>query len=379
MRILMASVEDVSQIRSWSGTPYHMYRALRAAGADVVLASPLEERFSLALRAVQVARNAAGRTYYSRLREPVLIAGYARQIRRAIDRSAPDVVLAPSTLPVAGLETELPIVTWTDATFAGLEDFYPAYSNLSARYRRLGHQMERQALTRVSLAVYSSAWAARSAVDDYGVPAENVAVVPFGANIADPGVTAHGGANGVCRLLTVGKGWFRKGVDLAVETARVLRQRGVPTTLDVVGSSRPAGVEVPDYVTVHGTLDKDDERQARAMDSLYRAATFFVLPSRADCTPVVVAEAQAYGVPIVTTDVGGVPSMIRPGASGFAIALPDFASTAAAGIVDALTAPGRYAELRQEARRTYDDTLNWPRAGGSMVSLLRAGVVGRSA
>ncbi len=372
----MASVEDVSQIRSWSGTPYHMYRALRGAGAEVVLASPLEERFSLVLRALQVARNTVGRTYYSRLREPVLTAGYARQIRRAIDRSSPDVVLAPSTLPVAGLETDVPIVTWTDATFAGLEDFYPAYSNLSARYRRLGHEMERRALTRVSLAVYSSPWAARSAVDDYGLPAEKVAVVPFGANMADPGVAVPGKADDVCRLLTVGKGWFRKGVDLAVETAGVLRQHGVPTTLDVVGSSPPAGVEVPDYVTVHGALDKDDERQARAMDSLYRAATFFVLPSRADCTPVVIAEAQAYGVPIVTTDVGGVPSMIRPGVSGFAIGLSGFASTAAACVVGALTSPGRYAELRQGARRTYDDSLNWPRAGSSMVSLLRGDVVG---
>jgi glycosyltransferase involved in cell wall biosynthesis len=47
--------------------------------------------------------------------------------------------------------------------------------------------------------------------------------------------------------------------------------------------------------------------------SYYRRAEIFVLPSRAEGTPRVLVEAMAHGLPIVATDVGGIPSMVRSG------------------------------------------------------------------
>ncbi|HXV93156.1 MAG TPA: glycosyltransferase family 4 protein [Pseudonocardia sp.] len=369
-RVLLASVEDVADVRAWSGTPFHMHRALLDAGVDVVVASPLRERFALPLKAAQLVRNTVGRTRYSRLREPVVLRGYAGQVRRLVARVAPDVVLAPGTLPVALLDVGVPIVTWTDATFAGMVGFYPSYSGLSARHLRLGHEMERAALSRVALAVYSSEWAARSAVDAYGMPPERVAVVPFGANVPDPGPPAGPPApSGPCRLLLVGRGWERKGVDLAVELTRVLRGRDVPATLDVVGSPAPPGVEVPPFVTVHGPLEKDRRDTAERIRRLYADAAFFVLPTRADCTPVVLAEAQAHGVPVLTSDVGGVASQLRPGRSGHALDLGSFVEEAARHVESAWRSPERYAAMREEARRCYEEALNWTSA---TAALLRA-------
>ena len=61
MRVLLASVEDVADVKSWSGTPFHIHRGLLDAGIDVVTASPLRERFGLPLKAAQFARNAPRR------------------------------------------------------------------------------------------------------------------------------------------------------------------------------------------------------------------------------------------------------------------------------------------------------------------------------
>lgn len=370
MRVLLASVEDVADVKSWSGTPFHIHRGLLDAGIDVVTASPLRERFGLPLKAAQFARNALGNRYYSRQREPVILGGYAAQIRAVAARHRPDLVLAPSTMPVARLRLDVPVVTWTDATFAGLVDFYPSYTDLSPRYLRLGHAMERAALQRVALAVYSSEWAAQSAVDFYGVPEKRVAVVPYGANISDPGPRAHDRRGDTCRLLLVGRGWERKGVDLAIATTELLRARGVPATLDVVGSTAHAGVTVPPYVTVHGALEKDDARAAARIDDLYDRASFFVLPTRADCNPVVLAEAQAYGVPVVTTDVGGTTAMLREGVSGWALPMAGFAEEAAGHIATAWTSVDGYAGLRREARRCYEESLNWDAAVSALVDVL---------
>jgi hypothetical protein len=289
----------------------------------------------------------------------------------------PDLVLAPSTLPVARLDTEPPVVTWTDSTFAGMLNFYPAYSSLSRRYRRLGEEMERQALSRVALAVYSSQWAARTATECYGLAPERVAVLPFGANLPDPGVAVFtAGAGHPCRLLLVGRGWSRKGVDLAIDTACELRRRGVPAVLDVVGSAAPGGVVVPAFVTVHGALEKDDPGAALRLRRLFAQAAFFLLPTRADCTPVVLAEAQAYGVPVIISDVGGTASMVRHGRSGYALDPASFTSQAAEHIAEAWRDAERYAALRREARLFYEERLNWPAAIGSLLEAIRDRVLG---
>lgn len=372
MRILMVSVEDVHDVRSWSGTPFHMLRALSDAGHEVVSASPLRQRLNTPLKGLQWARNVVGRTYYSRLREPVVLKGYARQVERQIAHYSPDLVLSPSSLPVSHLDTSVPVVTWTDATFAGLIDFNPTFTNLSPRYLKLGHRAEQECLERACLSVFSSGWAARTAVDSYGADPDRIAVVPYGANFTGPvsrGSTAH--TLGTCRLLIVGRGWMSKGVDLAVATAAALRERGVPAVLDVVGCSPPNEVQVPDFVTVHGSLEKDDEAASSKLYDLFRKASFFVLPTRADCTPIVLAEAQAYGVPVIVSDVGGVSSMLRPGVSGHVVGLDGFAESAATWIAAAWASGESYSLLSAGAKNVHKELLNWPRAVDRLLEAVR--------
>lgn len=47
------------------------------------------------------------------------------------------------------------------------------------------------------------------------------------------------------------------------------------------------------------------------------AATLFVCPTRADTGPMAVKEAVLAGVPVVASDVGGVPDYVTPGANGY--------------------------------------------------------------
>ncbi|HEY5138598.1 MAG TPA: glycosyltransferase, partial [Methylococcales bacterium] len=51
----------------------------------------------------------------------------------------------------------------------------------------------------------------------------------------------------------------------------------------------------------------------------YQSANIFTLPTSSDSQPLVILEAMATGLPIVSTEVGGIPTMITDNEEGFLI------------------------------------------------------------
>ena len=83
---------------------------------------------------------------------------YARQIARQLAKLDVDVVFSPqspNSQPIAYLDCSQPIVTWTDAPWAAVVDFYPEYSSklVCAETLRDALMNEKAALSRVQLAI----------------------------------------------------------------------------------------------------------------------------------------------------------------------------------------------------------------------------------
>jgi len=72
-------------------------------------------------------------------------------------------------------------------------------------------------------------------------------------------------------------------------------------------------LQLGDRVQFPGRLDRD------AMADLYRQASVMVNPSLVDNTPNSVLEAWASGVPVVSTNVGGVPFLVTDGVNGLLV------------------------------------------------------------
>lgn len=374
MRIAYVTSYDVRTSSHWSGSGHFILRALQGAGAEVVPIGPLHEPLKVALKAKTFFyRKCLGRSYI-RDREPFVLRSYARQLATLLRNSTFDVVFSPGSLPITYLETTLPIAVWTDATFASMVDFYPAFSGLPASVREKGHAAERAALERCSLAIYSSEWAAARARADYGLPPEKVRVVPFGANLfrepARSEVQTALASRGLeaCRLLFVGVEWERKGGPLAVAVARELNRRGLRTTLTVIGI-RPPG-PIPPFVELLGRFDKNSSAGSARYEETLKRSHFLVMPSTAEAYGLVYAEASAFGVPSLAARVGGVPSVVRDGVNGVLFPAGCGAGPYADFVQARLGSPSVYRELAEGARAEYESRLNWRTAGQSVRSLL---------
>jgi glycosyltransferase involved in cell wall biosynthesis len=161
-----------------------------------------------------------------------------------------------------------------------------------------------------------SEWAKKSLVNDYGAHPERVAVIHPGtvlSNFPDP--KARGPRKpGPLRVLFVGGDFVRKGGDLLLEVAKT-RLRGRVELHLVTAADVPAedGVFVYRGVKPHSPV----------LLSRYAEADVFVLPTRGDCLAVVLGEAMASSLPIITTPVGAHAEAVEDERSGFIIGVGD--------------------------------------------------------
>ena len=371
--VTIGASDDVA---AWSGIPLFMSQALAESGLDLQRIQRLKGPKSLSLKARNLFRTKVLHENYSTYRHRRMLGFYARQAREQIKKENPDVVLSCSSLPLAYLETNKPVVLWTDATFAGLLDFYPEYVNMSATGLREGHAAERAALDRSSLAIYSSTWAAQSAIEDYGADRNKVKVVPFGANF--PGgltkkeVEAAIDKRSVdeCRLLFLGVDWKRKGGDAAVEVAERLNRSGIRTKLTMAGAKPPEGKTVPEFVELAGFVSKNTPEGSEKLRRLLTESHFLIILSVADCTPIVFSEANSFAVPCVSTDVGGIPSVIKNGVNGYLVNLEHAAEEAAKAIAETFTNRESYRSLALSAYQEYGNRLNWTSSARTVNDLI---------
>jgi glycosyltransferase involved in cell wall biosynthesis len=350
-----------------------MRQSLEGRPHALIDVSPLRHRWAPLLRGRKLLTRLLLRKEYQRDRQPLVLEHYARQIEQRLRTEDVDVVFSPSTIPIARLRSSEPIVFWTDAVFAGLVDYYPDFSNLSRSSRAAGDRMERAALERAALAVYSSEWAAEMAVDYYGADPAKVEVVPFGANLEralppdDVASVVEARPADRCELLFVGVGWLRKGGDVAVEVARRLNRAGLETRLTVIGSDPP---EATAFVRPLGFVSKASPEGRSLLERLLCEAHFLILPTRADCTPMVLAEANAFAVPTLTARTGGIPTIVTDGRNGFAFPPEAEAQDYCDRILELLAERARYRALALTAYEEYATRLNWETAGSRVTGLL---------
>ncbi len=385
MRVAYATIYDATNtatgFSSYNGVGYHMAKSLLAAGLELDYLGPLRETYSPLLLATQFVARRFIKKVYNRHRETLACRDYSRQIDKKLSRAPYDVVvsgLSVGSQPVAYLKSKVPLVIWTDSTLASAVNFYPDFTPQRMLWSNLeqGLSNEREAVKRASLLIYSSDWARREAIQQYQLDPQKVKVVPLGAN--EEHTPPHAliqqlicsRPTDVCRLLFVGMDWHRKGGDVALNVATDLHRRGVNVELTLVGSAPSNGQPLPRYVRSMGLITRRNPQGARRLDELFARSHFLILGSRADASPHVLVEANSFGVPCASTNVGGIPSIISDGVNGKMFPRDTDPSRYADWIADLFDRPDAYRRLALSSFDEYESRLNWAISGQKVAELI---------
>lgn len=361
--VAFLTTTDPNDKKSFSGTHYYMLQSLRKVFDEVVPLGPpkLPVKVKLAGYRQMIFSFISGKKYNT-LHSEARARFYSAFFNRKLREKKYDLVIAATTsASLSYLNTEIPVIHVTDATFQGMLEYYQPFSHLSTYSRRESDNVELKSILNTSVLVYSSKWAARSAINYYGKEKDKVFWLPYGANInkaPDKKLIYLKANNKICKLLFLGVQWQRKGGDIAFDTLLELLKTPLSTQLVICGCVPPHYVK-NENVRVIPYLNKNNEEHFAAFDSLMLSVNFIILPTRADCTPMVIAEAAAYGVPVITTNTGGVPDIVENGVNGFCLPYRATAKEYADKIFELFTDNSRYTGLISSGRKKYDEELNW--------------------
>ena len=162
-------------------------------------------------------------------------------------------------------------------------------------------------------------WTKKGLVEGYEVRPDKVTVIPPGVDVAEwsrpQPRTLH---DHPIKILFVGGNLERKGGLLLLEAFRALRPR-YPIELHLV--TKDSVAEEPGLFVYNNM-----QANSTPLKQLYFDSDIFCLPTYGDCLPMVLSEAGAAALPVISTRVAGIPEIVQEGETGFLVEAGDAAA-----------------------------------------------------
>jgi glycosyltransferase involved in cell wall biosynthesis len=287
---------------------------------------------------------------------------YAKFLKKKLQNESFDLIFsAASSCEIAYLKTNLPIFKYDDSTFHQMIDYYPAYENIASFSLKEADAIEKKAIDKSVVTIYSSEWAQADSIQHYKRTTENSKVAKLGADIVegtqvDKNFLQSKNYDGTINILFIGRHWDRKRGDLVLETLTILLDKGHNVQLTVAGCVPPVTHE---RMKVYPFLDKNKASDFEIFTQIFKESHFLFVPSLAECYGLVFCEAFAYGVPVITTNTGGIPAIVEHKVNGIALDVKADANAYANEIETLITHPDQLKAFSLKALEKFHQELNW--------------------
>lgn len=157
----------------------------------------------------------------------------------------------------------------------------------------------------------------RDSFIEEGIPAEKLAIVPYGARVTLFHPPEKDRRDGNFRVLFVGQIGQRKGVPYLLRAFKAFKGPG--TELTLVGNFVNTDLPFRPYRDIFTHISHVPQGVLR---EIYRQSDVFVFPTLLEGMPMVVVEAMAAGLPVIVTP-NGPGDIVRDGIDGFVVPIRD--------------------------------------------------------
>lgn len=244
---------------------------------------------------------------------------FSRWLNLQLATYQPDVVLTFGYAPMTYLRRTLPAFLYVDYAFQfkaldGIFDWIKAAEISTAEIRTL-QRCDRAGLHNCRRVFTTSPRIAAGIARYYPEFASKLVSAGIGANLEGLPTAYTPRPLEPLNLIFISTNFERKGGRLALALFDVLKAQYPQVRLHLVGD-RPADLPADPQLIVHGWLDKSEPTQRERLCQILRQSHLHILPTRGDLTPHSICEMNAFSIPTISRDVGGVADLLEDGVSG---------------------------------------------------------------
>lgn len=367
MKIGFASRYDPRDKRTWSGIGYYTLQQLQQCGSVEIFQYPLPKW----LQEWHTTQKSINRRWFKKNTATEFLTSYAKYFSRKLTadlkkRPVDVLFVMASSQMIAYVKTDIPIIYMTDATFQQLQGYYHTFNKLVPYNIRQGIASDKRAFEKATHCMLTSQWCATSAIQDYQIPSEKISIVHMGANldlIPKRAELNFEPVAGRCRILFLAVEWERKGGEIVLETFRQLKNKAVPVQLEIIGCVPPHDLSADKDIHIIPFINKNNPEEFKRLHQILLQTDFLLLPTRAECAGIVFNEAAAYGIPVITTETGGVCDYVHNEINGFALPLSAAGNDYASLIEFLFSNPEMSKKLKIGSRRNFETEMNWDQWG----------------
>jgi glycosyltransferase involved in cell wall biosynthesis len=179
--------------------------------------------------------------------------------------------------------------------------------------------------------------------------------------------------DGRSRVVYVGRFVAKKGLDTLIEACARLAARGIDVDCRLYGGGAEedalralaAGRGVAGRVRFEGPIPNERFYETLNADDVLAVPSRLMADGERDGIPVVLIEAMAAGITVISTPVSGIPELIEDGVNGYLVP-PDDPGALADGLARLLAEPTARARVAEAARRTVRERFDLATAGGRL-------------
>lgn len=374
MKILFLCEGDAETHDSWSGVSRSIVTHLRGLG-HTVIPGDVElygaDRLRVAARTVAFPKKRWWVRYH--LNEAGFRARSARAAAR-VQEAGPDVdlILQVGATFRVPRGTRPPVALYCDSNILFARDAGPSGYSEAAMLT----EPEVEAIRSREEEVYAGAeviftmshMVERSFQDDFAFPPERLLTVHCAPNVPFPEASSPDILPAEPpTVLFVGRDFERKGGALLLEAVAKVRAQVGDARVQFVGCRPPSAP--PPWADFVGFQSRDTEEGREAMDSFYRSASVFCLPTRFEPFGTSFVEAMGYGLPCVGPDAWAVPEIIADGETGYLVP-PEDSGALAESLATLLRNPSLARQMGEAGRARALAHFTWPGITTKMAHVL---------
>jgi glycosyltransferase involved in cell wall biosynthesis len=365
MKIAIAATYDVTNVNFWSGTAYYIYQLIQKHYPVTPVKVTFDRPLISQLRGLYFNRLVKQR-YFTTF--DLSVYNKSRKHFDAIFKDKYDIIFTYDFFLIPAISKYAKhTILITDATFDNLLNYYDYRTNLCPINIKDGHTIQKQAFESMTYALLSSNWAIDNAIERYGADKEKFKTLFYGSNLSEAlnedevqELVQKRINDPIIKLFFPAVYWDRKGGDYAIAVVNKLNELGLDSKLIIAGCSVPEGAMNQNIINVGFLNKKIPEQEAKLMEC-YKESHFLIMPTKADCTPIVFSEANSFALPVVSSITGGIQTIVNDkNNNGAAFELDEnFIEKAATYIMGAIKNKDNYKKMCFSSFKAYQTQFNW--------------------